>query len=134
MRGGNADHDGSAAFPPEARRRQHCARPGHVSFDERSHKLVTSTVEGLGRLGVEGGKFIDQLAASVVGGSDGGSMGRKGDVKERLLPIVSVTAQVAISRRMSRFKLQPRDRQERRRRRGDNRPTPMAWGWSLDAA
>ena len=43
-------------------------------------------VESFGRLGVEGSKFIDQLAASsrVVGG-DGGSMGRKGLVKERLL-------------------------------------------------
>ena len=38
--------------------------------------------------------------------------------------------------RVSRFKLQLRDRQETRRSRGggDDRPTPMAWGWSLDAA
>ena len=53
-----------------------------------------------GRLGVEGSKFIDQLAAGVVGGRDDGSMGRKGVVKERLLLIVSVTTQVTIWRRV----------------------------------
>ena len=37
LRGGSADHDGSAASTSEARKRQHCPRPGHVSFDERSH-------------------------------------------------------------------------------------------------
>ena len=45
-------------------------------------------------------KFIDQLAAGVVGGRDDGSMGRKGVVKERLLLIVSVTTQVTIWRRV----------------------------------
>ncbi|CAN0566661.1 unnamed protein product, partial [Laminaria digitata] len=56
---------------------------------------ATLAVESFGRLGVEGSKFIDQLAArlSVVGGRDGGSMGRKGVVKERLLQIVLVTTQ-----------------------------------------
>ena len=50
----------------------------HASFDERSHKLATFlAVESFGRLGVESSKFIDQLAASVVGRRDGGSMGRK---------------------------------------------------------
>ena len=66
--GGSADDDGSAASTSEARKRQHYARPGHVSFDKRSHKLVTLAVESFGRLGVEGRNFIDQLAASVVGG------------------------------------------------------------------
>ena len=60
--------DQSAASTSAARKRQHYARPGHVSFDERSHKLATLAVESFGRLGVEGSKFIDQLAASVVGG------------------------------------------------------------------
>ena len=61
-------------------------------------------------------------------------MARKGVVKERLLQIISVITQVAISRRVARFKLQLRDRQEiRSRGGGDDRPTPMAWGWSLDA-
>ena len=50
---------------------------------ERSPKLATLAVETCGRLGVEGSKFIDQLAASsVVGGRDGGSMARNGVVKE----------------------------------------------------
>ena len=64
-------------------------------------------------------------------------MARKGVVKGRLLQIVSVTAQAAISRRVSRFKLQLRDRQEARksaRGEGGDRPIPMAWGWSLNAA
>ena len=91
LRGGSADHDGSAASTSEARKRQHCARPGHVSFDERSHKLATLAVESFRRLGVEGSNFIDQQAASVVGGRDGGSMARKGEMKESLLQIISVT-------------------------------------------
>ena len=80
---------------------------------------------------------IDQLAASVVGGRDGGSTGRKYLVKERLLQIVSVTTQhVVFSGRVSRFRLQLTGRQESRRSRGGrhDRPTPMAWGWDLDAA
>ena len=121
-----------AASTSEARKRQHYDRPGHLSFDERSHKLATLAVESFGRFGVEGSNFIDQLAASVVGGRDGGSMARKGVVKECLLQIIAVTTQVAISRRVARFKLQLRDRQDIRRSRGggDDRPTPMAWGWS----
>ena len=35
---GSADHDGPAASTSEVRMRQHHARPGNVSFDERSHK------------------------------------------------------------------------------------------------
>ena len=65
-----------------------------------------------GRLGVEGSNFVDQLAACVVGGRDGGSMTRKGMVNEHLLQIISETTQVNISRRVSRFNLQLRDRQE----------------------
>ena len=64
LRGGSADHDGSAASTSEARECQHYARPGHASFDEQSHKLATLAVESFGRLGVEGSNFIDQLAAS----------------------------------------------------------------------
>ena len=54
-------------------------------------------------------------------------------VKERLLQIVSVTTQVAFSRRVSRFKLKLRDRQEARGG-GDDIPTPMAWGWTSATA
>ena len=91
-------------------------------------------MERFERLGVEGSYyFIDQLAASVAGARDGGSMARKGVLKERLLQIVSVTTQVAISRRVSRFELQLRDRQDARRSEGggDHRLTPMTWGWSV---
>ena len=107
-----------------------------MSFDERSHKLATLAVESFGRPGVEGCNVVDKLAAGVVGGRDGGPMARKGVVKEHLLHIVSVTTQVAILRRVSRFKLQLRDHQEATRNRGagDDRPTPMAWGWGLDTA
>ena len=69
-------------------------------------------MENIGRLGVEGNNLSGQLATSVVEGRDGGSVARKGVVKERQLQIVSVTTQVAISRRVSRFKLQLRDRQD----------------------
>ena len=70
LRGGSADDHGSAAFISEARKCKHYSRPGRVSFDERSHKLATLAVESVGRLGVEGSNFIDQLAASVVGGME----------------------------------------------------------------
>ena len=60
-------------------------------FDERSHKLAILEVESFERFGVEGSIYIDQLAASVVGGRDRESMARKGVVKKRLMQIVSVT-------------------------------------------
>ena len=47
LRGGSANHDGSAAPTSEARKRQHCARPGHASFDERSHELAILAVKSL---------------------------------------------------------------------------------------
>ena len=79
LRARSADHDGSAASTSEARKRN----VGHVSFGERCHKLVTLAVESFGRLGREGSEFIGQLATSVVGGSDGGAMAKKGICKER---------------------------------------------------
>ena len=114
---GSADQDGSAASTSGARKRNHYARVGHVSFDERIHKLVTLVVESFGRLGREGIEFIDQLATSVVGGRDRGAMAKKGIYKERLLQMVAVTSQVAISRRVHRYKLPLRDRQATRGRR-----------------
>ena len=39
LRAGSADHDGSAVSTSEVRKHQLCARPGHVSFDLRTHKL-----------------------------------------------------------------------------------------------
>ena len=81
-------------------------------------------MESFGRLGVEGGVFNDQLAVSVVGRRGGGSMARKGVVKEVLLLIVSATTGITISRKVLRFKLPLRDRQEARR--GGGR------GWKTD--
>ena len=69
-----------------------------MSFDERSYKLANLAVESFGRLGKEGNDLIDQVAASMVGGTDGSSLARKGVCKERLLQIISATTQVAISR------------------------------------
>ena len=96
LRGDSADHDGPAASTSETRNRQHYDRPRHVSFDELSHNPANLAVENFGRLRVEGNVFIDQLAASVVGGRDGGSIATK--VKERLLQLVSMTTPVTISR------------------------------------
>ena len=53
---------------PEARKRNHYARPGHVSFDERSHKLITLAVESFGRLGREGSEFIDKREGADADG------------------------------------------------------------------
>ena len=45
---GSADRNGSAASTSEARKRNRYARPGQVSFDERSYKLATLAVKALG--------------------------------------------------------------------------------------
>ena len=127
--------DGQAAQTSEARKRQHYARPGQVSFDERSFKLTTLAVESFGRLGGEGYEFINELATHAAGGRDGGNMARKGVLKERLLlQVVSVATQVAISRRVQRYKLSLRGRQEMEGRTASfGSSTPMVWGWSVDA-
>ena len=91
LRNGSATSDGTAAHTSEARKCQHYARPGHVSFDERSFKLTTLAVESFGRLGEEGYEFIiDELAMHAAGGRDGGSMAQKGVFKGRLLQVISV--------------------------------------------
>ena len=82
-----------------------------MSFDESSYKLATLAVESFGRLGEEGSDLIDQVAASIVGGTDASSLARKGVCKEHLFQIISVTTQVAISRRVHRYRLSLRDRQ-----------------------
>lgn len=75
-------------------------------------KQITLVVESFGRLGGEGYEFINDLATHAAGGRDGGNMARKGVMKERLLQVVSVATQVAISRRVQRYKLSLRGRQE----------------------
>ena len=81
MRAGSADRDGLAASNSEPRKRSHDARPGQVSFDERSNKLATLAVESFGRLGKEGSDLIDHVAAIIVGGTHGTSPARKGVCK-----------------------------------------------------
>ena len=104
-----------------------------MSFDERSYKLATLAVESFGRLGKEGSDLIDQVAASIVGGTDGSSLARKGVCKERLFQIISVTTQVAISRRVHRYKLALRGRQAARGREEEaGGMRPMTWGWNVD--
>lgn len=76
-----------------------------MSFDGWNHKLATFVVEWFGRLREEGSRFIVQLAASVVEGRDGRPLAKKGIYKEHIfLQLVSVTTQVVISKRASRFK------------------------------
>ena len=77
LRNGSATSDGTAAQASEARKRQHYARPGHVSFDERSFKHTTLAVESFGRLGEEGYEFINELATHAAGGRNGGSIALK---------------------------------------------------------
>ncbi|CAM9383901.1 unnamed protein product [Choristocarpus tenellus] len=62
-------------------------------------------VERFGRLGKQAECFLDELASHKVGGREAGGYGRKGAVKSSLRQIVSVTTQVALSRRAMRFKL-----------------------------
>ena len=93
-----------------------------MSFDERSVKLVAIAVESVEGLGREGSEFNDQLATSVIGKRDGRGIAKNGIYKERLLQKISVTSQVAISRRIHTYKLALRDARrlegERRRRGG----------------
>ena len=120
--------------PKPSRRENASGSPEHVSFDERSFKLTTLAVESFGRLGEEGYEFIDELAAHAAGGRDGGSMALKGVFKERLLRVISVATQVAISRRVQRYKLSLRGRQEaeERTRSTSRASTAMIWGQSVD--
>ena len=105
LRVGSADQDRPAASTSEARKRNYYAGVGHVSFDERSHKLISLAVENVGRIEREGSEFIDQLATSVDGGRDGKAMAKKGICKGRHLQIVPVASQIAISCRVHRCKL-----------------------------
>ena len=86
-------------------------------------------MESFGLPGRERSEFIDQLATGVIGGRDGEIMAEKGTCKERLLQIISVTSQVAISHGIHRYKHVLRYRQATR-----GRMLPVAWGWHIDAA
>ena len=73
------------------------------------------------------------MTASMVGGTDGSSLAMKGVCKERLLSIISVTTQVAISRGAQRYKLALRDRQAAKGRREEGGVrVPVTWGRKID--
>lgn len=72
---------------------------------------------------------MDRLAASVVEGTDGGFVSRKGVRKDGISMSSRQTPQVAISRRVNRSKLVLRDCQDNRERREENGElNPMASG------
>ena len=86
-----------------------------------------------GRLGKEGSDLIDKVAGSIVEGTDGSSLARRGVCKERPFQIISVTTQVGISRRVHRYKLARRDCQAAREREEETGGMrPMTWRWNLD--
>ena len=130
---GSADRDGSAASTSEARKRNHFARPEQVSFVEGSYKLTTLAMERFGRLGKERSEVIDQVAATIVGGTNGSFQAQKGVCKERLFHIIFVTIQVAISRRVhSDICIAVIDRQTARGREEEAGGLwPMTWGWNV---
>ena len=78
-------------------------------------------VESFGRHGKDGSDLVVHVAASIVGETEGSSLARKGVCKERLSQISSVTTQVAILRRVHRYKLALRDRQGARGKGGISR-------------
>ena len=63
-------------------------------------------------IGEEGFKFIDELATHAAEGRHGGLMAQKEVFKERRLQVISVATQVAISRKVQRYKLELGGRQE----------------------
>lgn len=85
------------------------------------------------RPGKEGSDPIDQLKASVVGGTDGGPLSRTGVGNIFFIQAFSVTAHVTISGRVNRYKLILRGRQAAT---GENVVDgglqPMAWGCHVD--
>ena len=131
MRAGSANRDGLTPSKPEAHKRTHYARPGQVSFDERSYKLSTFGVESFGRLGAEGSDLIDQVTSSMVGGTDGSSLARKGVCKERLLQRMSVTTQLGIPAECNDIDLRHRQT-ARGRREKSGLMMPMTWGYNID--
>ena len=91
-------------------------------------------MESFGRLGGEDNEFTFELATHAAGRRDGGTVAREGVYKERLLQVVSVATQVAISRRVQRYKLAPRRRPEvedQRTRSTSSTSTPMLWRYSV---
>ena len=134
MRTGITGREGSAASTSEARKRKHHPRPVGVSFDEHRNKLATLAVDSFESLGRKGSDLVDQVPASIVGGTDGSSLARKGVCKERLFRIIPVNTQVANSRRVTtRHRSALRVSQAARRRKEEaGRLRSMTWGWNFD--
>ncbi|CAM9997617.1 unnamed protein product, partial [Choristocarpus tenellus] len=76
--------------------------------------LNTFAVESFGHLGKQADSFLDELATHTVEGRGTGVYSRKGAVKSHLPQILSVTTQVALSRRFIRFRLESPGRWARR--------------------
>lgn len=77
--------------------------------------------------------MLEQVATSVIGGET--TSPRQGVlIMERLTQVFSVTAQVAISRRVQCFRLALRNRQDERAE-AENEDSTLnteAWGWSIE--
>ena len=84
MRAGSADRDEVDASRSEACKRSPHARPTQISVDECSYKLASLSVDSVGRLGEEGSNLMNQVVASIIAGTDGSSLAKKGVYKERI--------------------------------------------------
>ena len=103
LRSGSSEADGCAASSAEVCKSAHNADPGQCSFDERSYKLNTFTVEGFKCLGRSGNKFVDQLASSLVGVADKGNHVRKRVETGRLQHFICHDADGYLSRGLERY-------------------------------
>lgn len=81
-----------------------CSARASVLRRAQLYTPATLAVKYVGCLGKEGSNVIDQVAAIIAGGTDGSSLTRKGVCKQRLFQVISVTTEVAISRRVHRYK------------------------------
>lgn len=93
----------------EERKKAQFARPGHVSFDERSLTLATLVIKSLVRLGQSGYDVVDQLATSTARGEDNDVSPEKG--LQGALTLRHLGHRPGdVSRPAHRFKLALRDR------------------------
>lgn len=62
-------------------------------------------MDSFGHLGGNGYELLDQLATSVERRVEGGRLGTEDFVRERLMKVISATAQVAILWRLQHYRL-----------------------------
>ena len=103
LRSGSGEADGYAASSAEVCKSAHNAGPGQRSFDERSYKLNTFTVESFKYLGKSGNKFVDQLASSLAGVAYNGNQVRKRVGTGRLQHFICHDADGYLSRGLERY-------------------------------